>query len=888
MGKKPPTPWTPSVQAWSLVFEAGLGLTVLLGMLALWSSLPASQITSSTTLLPPRTYSPQLAPQICNRSLYPPPWTLRSDQLTILVNGFIESRLPLLQSTLRTYSSSPAVHSIFILWSNTSTPDSILESVNFETLRAPIFMVRQASTSLNDRFLPRDHVKTKAVMICDDDVTVDSSNVEFALEVWRENQGRIVGFFPRVHSYSFDSQSWIYVKNERKYSIMLTKIMILATEYLYKYWCEMPSGVREYVDQGMNCEDIAMNFLVSNLSNSGPLLVEGQPRDWGDSRNSGAKELTSMGLSARADHRKNRGDCILAFQRLWNGMQLRFSYSKAVRNVDEQVKCEKLGHLIDCDMSVNSVRDVLRHAGYHLVKRTLRFAYVTLLQSKGNFYAVLVWAQAIRNSGSVHDLVLLLDVRSGIPKDNDTLIQHFDLIKEVGFPETQHPNLGKLHAWELLYYERIVFMDLHLLPLSNLDFLFGLPEPSAAPLTSRPQEFHSGLLVLKPSTSTFTEVVKWWEGMEKAERKVPHRVLNGFFSEWFYMAAEHRLPLRFNMPLELTNFAPSRSSNWSESKPALPGVLQYPKRELVLMQAIWSNEETLNQTLALRHHEENQSLFTIWLEILSALRSNSYQPLDDEQISHLSWNSSTESSWSPRNPKPRHSPLPLNPKLRKAFATVLTSVDDLAAVGGWVSTFSRFHTSGQESLLLVHMSLNRQSWKPFETVFDSVVVVDSLLHLWNQTRYEKLVFVDPRSIFLRNCDSLMEMEAFAAAPDFVRPDTFSLQVMVIQPDHPTFLELSRRFSVADSTSMVQFLNEFHSFWYSSSPKHRIEAIFNAEGRREFQKGLEVDRKLFSFYSNSSLRDPETAVIWRKYVCDVHTRIMDALSKHLNLCEFKLL
>lgn len=44
-----------------------------------------------------------------------------------------------------------------------------------------------------------------------------------------------------------------------------------------------------------------------------------------------------MGLSARADHRKDRGDCIMEFQRLWDGMELRFSHAKAVRDVDEQV-----------------------------------------------------------------------------------------------------------------------------------------------------------------------------------------------------------------------------------------------------------------------------------------------------------------------------------------------------------------------------------------------------------------------------------------------------------------------------------------------------------------------------------------------------------------------
>lgn len=85
------------------------------------------------------------------------------------------------------------------------------------------------------------------------------------MQVWRENQQRIVGFFPRAHSYQLDSHSWIYTKHQHKYSILLTKIMILATDYLYRYTCEMPTGVREYVDKGMNCEDIAMNFLVSNF-----------------------------------------------------------------------------------------------------------------------------------------------------------------------------------------------------------------------------------------------------------------------------------------------------------------------------------------------------------------------------------------------------------------------------------------------------------------------------------------------------------------------------------------------------------------------------------------------------------------------------------------------
>lgn len=125
----------------------------------------------------------KLGRDVCERKLYPPLWELRTDQLTILVNGFIEARLPLLQTSLQMYSASPVVHSVFILWGNTSTPNSVLQDAKFQTMGAPIFIMRQQSTSLNDRFLPRRDVKTKAVMICDDDITVDSRSLEFALKV---------------------------------------------------------------------------------------------------------------------------------------------------------------------------------------------------------------------------------------------------------------------------------------------------------------------------------------------------------------------------------------------------------------------------------------------------------------------------------------------------------------------------------------------------------------------------------------------------------------------------------------------------------------------------------------------------------------------------------
>lgn len=35
----------------------------------------------------------------------------------------------------------------------------------------------------------------------------------------------------------------------------------------------MPSNIKQWVDNNMNCEDIAMNFLVSNTTNKSPIKV---------------------------------------------------------------------------------------------------------------------------------------------------------------------------------------------------------------------------------------------------------------------------------------------------------------------------------------------------------------------------------------------------------------------------------------------------------------------------------------------------------------------------------------------------------------------------------------------------------------------------------------
>lgn len=42
---------------------------------------------------------------------------------------------------------------------------------------------------------------------------------------------------------------------------------------MYQYTYEMSQAIRDKVDEFMNCEDIAMNFLVSHITGKPPIKV---------------------------------------------------------------------------------------------------------------------------------------------------------------------------------------------------------------------------------------------------------------------------------------------------------------------------------------------------------------------------------------------------------------------------------------------------------------------------------------------------------------------------------------------------------------------------------------------------------------------------------------
>jgi len=79
----------------------------------------------------------------------------------------------------------------------------------------------------------------------------------------------------------FRYNGWWKVWWEGEYSLVLTKAAFLHRSFLTAYTELMPGTIRAYVDENRNCEDIAMQFLATNMTGKPPIFVRGRLTDLG-------------------------------------------------------------------------------------------------------------------------------------------------------------------------------------------------------------------------------------------------------------------------------------------------------------------------------------------------------------------------------------------------------------------------------------------------------------------------------------------------------------------------------------------------------------------------------------------------------------------------------
>jgi hypothetical protein len=113
------------------------------------------------------------------------------DRYTITMLGFL--RLESLKAAIGNYLQCPSLEEIIIVWNNPAT-----KPPDFGRKRVRVFSPQQGS--LNVRMWPIPNLRTRAVVIADDDMYVPCEVAERVFEAWRENPSALVGTHTRVHS----------------------------------------------------------------------------------------------------------------------------------------------------------------------------------------------------------------------------------------------------------------------------------------------------------------------------------------------------------------------------------------------------------------------------------------------------------------------------------------------------------------------------------------------------------------------------------------------------------------------------------------------------------------------------------------------------------------
>jgi hypothetical protein len=174
------------------------------------------------------------------------------------------------------------------VWSESKeVPERLRKKYDSETRKPKVNFLVQDFDSLNNRFrpIPPELKTSSAVYSVDDDVRVRCEDLAVALEVWRGSRESIVGFMPRLHirrsEGNLDYRCWWKVWLRGQYSIVLTKAALFNAKYLAEYTYHMPETVRQLVDTERNCEDLAMQFLISNSSHLPPIMVKSRLEDLG-------------------------------------------------------------------------------------------------------------------------------------------------------------------------------------------------------------------------------------------------------------------------------------------------------------------------------------------------------------------------------------------------------------------------------------------------------------------------------------------------------------------------------------------------------------------------------------------------------------------------------
>lgn len=250
-------------------------------------------------------------------------------------------RLELLFLLINKLVKVPSLSKVLVIWNNQHKDPP--HSSRWPKLSKPLKVIQTKENKLSNRFYPYDEIESEAVLSIDDDIIMlTADEVEFAYEVWREFPDRIVGFPSRIHMWDNGTNCWKYESEwTNSISMVLTGAAFHHKYWSYMYTTAMPGDIKEWVDEHMNCEDIAMNFLVANITGKAPIKVTPKKKFR-------CPECTNTEmLSADLTHMVERTQCINRFSSIYGSMPLQSVEFRADPVLFKDVFPEKLKRFND-------------------------------------------------------------------------------------------------------------------------------------------------------------------------------------------------------------------------------------------------------------------------------------------------------------------------------------------------------------------------------------------------------------------------------------------------------------------------------------------------------------------------------------------------------------
>lgn len=250
---------------------------------------------------------------------------------TIVIKSF-KPREVTLRKIVEHYGYCPGVSEIVVSWNEEESKAARPEGLH---AAVPIRIRKETDNTYNVKFRPDNLIKTRAVLLLDDDLLIRCSDIEYAFSEWRRYPNALVGFQPRLISRDDMGNAMYFSEGQSmrrgKYNAVLTSSLFLDGEkYFNAYWSTSNEEARKIVDEVRNCDDLLMNFVAadSNIANATKMISHVRAR-----RRMDISWMTKVGISRNGNHIPIRLKCINRFSELFGKFPLKEeSFDYSVRN----------------------------------------------------------------------------------------------------------------------------------------------------------------------------------------------------------------------------------------------------------------------------------------------------------------------------------------------------------------------------------------------------------------------------------------------------------------------------------------------------------------------------------------------------------------------------